>query len=359
MPVSDRTALESAAHFELGGRAISAAAFGSGHINDTFALTVEKPASDAYVRFVLQRINPHVFPNPLAVMDNIVRVTRHLREKYAILPDAGRRVLTVVPTKDAKPCWFDEDGACWRCYRMIEGAGTIDAVREPAQARTASFAFARFARDLSDLPPPRLQETIPAFHDTPARLRTLDTIAAEDRLGRVASAAQELAEINAMRHLAPLITDAFAAGLIPERITHNDTKINNVMLDSATGEAICVVDLDTVMPGLALYDFGDLVRVAANPAREDAGKIKDLEARRDMYGACAEGFLAGFDGYLTEQEIKLMPIAGAVITFELAVRFLSDYLDGDRYFKTARPGHNLDRACTQIALARSLEKLAS
>ena len=163
MPVSDRAALESAAHFELGGRAVSAAAFGSGHINDTFALTVEKPASDAYVRFVLQRINPHVFPNPLAVMDNIVRVTRHLREKYAILPDAGRRVLTVVPTKDAKPCWFDEDGACWRCYRMIEGAGTVDAVREPAQARTASFAFARFARDLSDLPPPRLQETIPAF----------------------------------------------------------------------------------------------------------------------------------------------------------------------------------------------------
>ena len=251
MPVSDRTALESAAQFELGGRVVSAAAFGSGHINDTFALTVEKPASDAYVRFVLQRINPHVFPNPLAVMDNIVRVTRHLREKYAILPDAGRRVLTVVPAKDAKPCRFDEDGACWRCYRMIEGAGTIDAVREPAQARTASFAFARFARDLSDLPPPRLQETIPAFHDTPARLRALDAIANEDRLGRAASAAQELAEIDAMRHLAPLITDAFAAGLIPERITHNDTKINNVMLDDATGEAICVVDLDTVMPGLA------------------------------------------------------------------------------------------------------------
>ena len=132
----------------------------------------------------------------------------------------------------------------------------------------------------------------------------------------------------------------------------------NVMLDDATGEAICVVDLDTVMPGLALYDFGDLVRVAANPAREDAGKLKDLEARRDMYDACTEGFLAGFDGYLTEQEIRLMPIAGAVITFELAVRFLSDYLDGDRYFKTAHPGHNLDRARTQIALARSLEKLA-
>ena len=138
-------------------RAVSAAAFGSGHINDTFALTVEKPASDAFVRFVLQRINPHVFPNPLAVMDNIVRVTRHLKEKYAILPDAARRVLTVVPSKEAKPCWFDDSGACWRCYRMIEGAGTVDAVREPAQARTASFAFARFARDLSDLPPPRLQ----------------------------------------------------------------------------------------------------------------------------------------------------------------------------------------------------------
>ena len=358
MPVSEHAALESAARFELGGRVVSAAAFGSGHINDTFALTVEKPASDACVRFVLQRINPHVFPNPLAVMDNIVRVTRHLREKYAILPDAGRRVLTVVPTKEAKPCMFDGDGACWRCYRMVEGAHTVDVVREPAQARTASFAFARFARDLSDLPPPRLQETIPAFHDTPARLRALDAVVAEDRIGRVASAARELAEVNAMRHLAPLVTDAFAAGLIPERITHNDTKINNVMLDSATGEAICVVDLDTVMPGLALYDFGDLVRVAANPAREDAGKLEKLEARRDMYDACAEGFLAGFDGYLTDQEIRLMPVAGAVITFELAVRFLSDYLDGDRYFKTARPCHNLDRARTQIALARALEKLA-
>ena len=337
---------------------MSAVAFGSGHINDTFALTVEKPASDAYVRFVLQRINPHVFPDPLAVMDNIVRVTRHLREKYAILPDAARRVLTVIPTKDAKPCRFDEEGVCWRCYRMIEGAGTVDAVREPVQARTASFAFARFARDLSDLPPPRLHETIPAFHDTPARLRTLDAIAAEDRLGRVVFASQELAEINAMRHLAAPIMDAFAAGLIPERITHNDTKINNVMLDEVTGEGICVVDLDTVMPGLALYDFGDLVRVAANPAREDSGRLNNLEARRDMYEACAEGFLEGFGGYLTVQETELMPIAGAVITFELAVRFLSDYLDGDRYFKTLRPGHNLDRARTQIALARSLEELA-
>lgn len=358
MSVSDRTALAAAAFFELGGRPVSAVAFGSGHINDTFALTVEKPASDAFVRFVLQRINPHVFPDPLAVMDNIVRVTRHLRGKYAILPDAARRVLTVVPTKEAKPCVFDEEGACWRCYRMIEDAHTVDAVREPAQARTAAFAFARFARDLSDLPPPRLHETIPAFHDTPARLRVLDAVVAEDRLGRVASAARELAEIDAMRHLAAPITDAFAAGLIPERITHNDTKINNVMLDTNTGEAICVVDLDTVMPGLALYDFGDLVRVAANPAREDSGRLKALEARRDMYEACTDGFLKGFGGYLTAQEIDLMPIAGAVITFELAVRFLSDYLDGDRYFKTSRPGHNLDRARTQIALASSLEKLA-
>lgn len=358
MPVSDRAVFDAADHFELGGRLVSAVPFGSGHINDTFALTVEKPASDASVRFVLQRINPHVFPNPQAVMDNIVRVTRHLKEKYAILPDAGRRVLTVVPAKDAKPCRFDEEGACWRCYRMIEGASTVDAVREPAQARTASFAFARFARDLSDLPPPRLHETIPAFHDTPARLRALDEIAAADRLGRAASAARELAEIGAMRHLAPLIADEFAAGNIPERIVHNDTKINNVMLDDSTGEGVCVIDLDTVMPGLAPYDFGDLVRVAANPAREDAGSLNRLDARRDMYEACAEGFLEGFGGYLTGQEIKLMPIAGAVIAFELAMRFLSDYLDGDRYFKTARPGHNLDRARTQIALARSLEKLA-
>ena len=358
MPVSDRAVFDAADRFELGGRIVSAVPFGSGHINDTFALTVEKPASDASVRFVLQRINPHVFPDPLAVMDNIVRVTRHLKEKYAILPDAGRRVLTVVPTKQAKPCMFDEEGACWRCYRMIERAGTVDAVREPAQARAASFAFARFARDLSDLPPPRLHETIPAFHDTPARLRALDAITAEDRLGRAASAARELAEINAMRHLAPLVTDEFASGTIPERIVHNDTKINNVMLDDATGEAVCVIDLDTVMPGLAPYDFGDLVRVAANPAREDAGMLGDLKARRDMYDACADGFLEGFGGYLTAQEIRLMPVAGAVITFELAVRFLSDYLDGDRYFKTARPGHNLERARTQIALARSLEKLA-
>ena len=357
MSVSERTALETAAGFELGGKPVSAAVFGSGHINDTFALTVAKPASDAFVQFVLQRINPHVFPNPMAVMDNIVRVTRHLKEKYAILPDSGRRVLTVVPTKDAKPCLFDEDGACWRCYRMIEDACTVDIVREPALARTASFTFARFARDLSDLPPPRLHETIPAFHDTPARLQALDAIASEDRLGRAASASHELAEINAMRHLAPLITDAFLNGSIPERIVHNDTKINNVMLDAATGEGVCVIDLDTVMPGLAPYDFGDLVRVAANPGREDSGGCR-LEARRDMYEACAEGFLEGFSGYLTEQEIRLMPVAGAVITFELAVRFLSDYLDGDRYFKTARPSHNLDRARTQIALARALERLA-
>ena len=356
-PVSERTALREAASFELGGVPVSAVAFGSGHINDTFALTVAKPASDAHVRFVIQRVNPHVFPDPAGVMDNIVRVTRHLREKYAVLPDAVRRVMTVVPAKDARPYHFDENGACWRCYRMIEGAHTVDAVETAEQARTAAFAFARFARDLSDLPPPRLRETIPAFHDTPARFRTLEELADADRFGRAASAAQELAELRAMRHLAPLITDAASAGTIPERIVHNDTKINNVMLDDATGEGICIVDLDTVMPGLSPYDFGDLVRVAANPAREDAGKTGPLKARRDMYLACADGFAAGFDGYLTEQELKLMPVAGAVITFELAVRFLSDYLDGDRYFKTSRPGHNLDRARTQIALARALESL--
>ena len=356
-PVTDRTALEEAASFELGGTPVSAKAFGSGHINDTFALTVAKPASDAAVRFVLQRVNPRVFPNPAEVMDNIVRVTRHLREKYAILPDAARRVMTVVSAKDARPYHLDADGACWRCYRMIEGAHTVDAVRTVEQARTAAFAFARFARDLSDLPPPRLHETIPGFHDTPARFRTLEKLAEEDPFRRVASAERELAELRAMKHLAPLIADAAASDAIPERITHNDTKINNVMLDDATGEGICIVDLDTVMPGYALYDFGDLVRVAANPAREDAGIPGGLTARRDMYQASAEGFAEGFGGYLTEQELKLMPMAGAVITFELAVRFLSDYLDGDRYFKTSRPGHNLDRARTQIALARALEAL--
>ena len=356
-PVTDRNALEEAASFELGGTPISAKAFGSGHINDTFALTVAKPASDAAVRFVLQRVNPRVFPDPAEVMDNIVRVTRHLREKYAILPDAARRVMTVVPAKDARPYHLDAEGACWRCYRMIEGAHTVDAVQTVEQARTAAFAFARFARDLSDLPPPRLHETIPGFHDTPARLRTLEKLAEEDRLRRADSASRELAELRAMKHLAPLIADAAASGTIPERITHNDTKINNVMLDDETGEGICIVDLDTVMPGYALYDFGDLVRVAANPAREDAGRLGGLAARRDMYQASAEGFAEGFGGYLTEQELKLMPMAGAVITFELAVRFLSDYLDGDRYFKTSRPGHNLDRARTQIALARALENL--
>jgi hypothetical protein len=341
--------------FAIYGEVVAAVPHGSGHINDTFAVTVSQAGTA--VRYIFQRINHRIFTDVPALMDNILRVTSHQQARLAATgaDDASRRSLTVIPARDGKAYVRDNGGAWWRAYLFIERALTHDKIESAAQARTAAQAFGEFQRLLADLPGGRLSETIPAFHDTPRRYATFEAAAQTDVAGRAAGCADDVAFARSKEPLARTLTDLLAAGLVPERVTHNDTKLNNVMLDDDTGAGVCVIDLDTVMPGLSLYDFGDMVRSATNAAAEDETDLTKVVARPEIFAALAEGFLAGAGAALNDVERAHLVVAGRVITYEIGLRFLTDHLRGDVYFKIKRPGHNLDRARNQFALVRSLE----
>jgi len=338
--------------FLVRGDFLEAVAYGSGHINDTYRVTVS--LAGAPVHYLLQRINHAIFKQPDLVMANILRVTEHLRAKAAGLADATRRTLTVVPGRDGQPVVRDADGNWWRLYVFIEGARTFDLIESEGQAFEAARAFARFQNQLADLPSPRLHETIPAFHNTLKRLEALDAAAAADACGRRAEVVAELAFVEERRVQCGRLLARHQAGEIPERITHNDTKINNVMLDDTSGEGICVIDLDTVMPGLALYDFGDMVRSATAAAREDERDLSKVGSRIGMFEALARGYLAGAD-FLLPAELEELVFAGRLITLTIGIRFLTDYLSGDVYFRTHRSGQNLDRCRVQFQMVRSME----
>lgn len=339
--------------FPLPGGFLSAQPHGSGHINDTYAVAVDRAGT--CVRYLLQRINDRVFADVPALMENIQRVTRHAVARAAGGPDASRRALSLVSTVDGQPCHRDAAGGWWRCYQFIERARSYDLVQTPAHATAAARAFGEFQRLLVDLPGRRLHETIPAFHDTRRRFTALQQVLAADAHNRAAGARAEIE--FALRHepLADVLLGLQARGEIPERVTHNDAKFNNVMLDDVTHEALCVVDLDTVMPGLALHDFGDLVRSATNAAVEDEPDPARVRARPEIFAALAEGYLSSAGSFLNAAEIAHLAVSGLVITFEQGLRFLTDHLAGDVYYKTRHPGHNLVRAANQFALVRSLE----
>jgi len=335
--------------FAVEGEFLSAVPWGSGHINDSFSVTVERRG--APVRYLVQRINHTVFPDPLALMENVRRVTEHLRRR---LGDA-RRHLTLVPTRDGAVVHHDPESGYWRAFPFIEGTETFDTVRSAATAREGARAFGRFQRELADLPGPRLAETIPGFHDTPARFAALAAAVEADAAGRVRAAGPEIEFALARESLGHVLTDAYAAGEMPERVTHNDTKINNVLFDARSGEGICVIDLDTVMPGLALYDFGGLVRTCVSPAAEDERDLSKIVVSREIHEALVDGYLAEMGDALTDAERDLLPRAGAVHTFEDGIRFLTDHLEGDRYYRVHREGQNLDRARAQFRLLERLE----
>jgi Ser/Thr protein kinase RdoA (MazF antagonist) len=340
-------ALRVAELFELDAVPTHAEAHGSGHINDTFALTC-RSAQGLTRRYLLQRINGRIFRDIPALMENIARVTRHARSR---LPAAGgERALSLIPGRDGGAFTRDEAGAAWRCYDFIEGARTYDLLERPEQAREAAAAFGRFQGLLADLPAPRLHETIPAFHHTRRRFESFVEILRRDPARRAAAAREEITFAAAREPTVDRLLDQHARGVLPERITHNDTKLNNVMLDDATGRAVCVIDLDTVMPGLALYDFGDLVRSATNAAPEDGTDLARAVARPEIFTALAEGYLSTARDFLLPAELAELAFSGRLITFEIGLRFLTDFLEGDVYFKTKRPGHNLDRARNQFSL---------
>lgn len=345
---------EVAAGFEIPGRWLGSERFGSGHINRTYVARFD--VGGRVVRYVQQRINRHVFRAPLELVENVARVTVHQHARLAGRPDAHRRALALVPARDGGYAFRDGEDEVWRTTVLIEGASSQDMIRSADDARVAAQVFGRFQADLSDLPPPRLHETIPRFHDARARFEALRAAAGADPHRRAAEAGPELDFAAAREPLVDHLVGLQAAGVLPERITHNDTKLNNVLLDDRTHEALCVVDLDTVMPGLVAYDFGDLVRSATSPTPEDERDLARIDARPEMFEALARGYLAGARSFLTPAERDELAFSGILITLVIGMRFLTDHLAGDAYFGAHHPGHNLERARAQFALVRSLER---
>jgi Ser/Thr protein kinase RdoA (MazF antagonist) len=328
---------------------------GSGHIHETWR--VDPAAGESTPALLLQRLNEHVFPDPDALTETIGRVTAHLRAKATQRgeTDTGRRVLTPVHTRAGEPSLSAQGGGVWRAFLFVPGARTHRVTADPVVAFHAARAFGAFQRDLDDLPPPRLAETIPGFHDTPLRLAALARAVEQDALSRARDAGPEIEAALAREPLAGVLLGAHAEGLVPERVTHNDTKLDNVLFDERTGEGLCVIDLDTVMPGLRLYDFGDLVRGCVSGVAEDERDTARIAARPDLFRALVAGYLEGIGPLLTPTETDLLAFAPRLIALELAVRFLTDHLEGDRYFRVEAPDQNLLRCRAQLALLRSLE----
>lgn len=346
----ERDASIVARQFQISGDFVSATPHGSGHINDSYCTIFNQ--AGVPIRYMLQRINHNVFKNPVALMENIQRVTSHLAAQAAGEPDCSRRVLTLIPARDGRAWHRDDDGNYWRAYRFIENARTYDTVESTVQAFQAARAFGRFQQLLVNLPVPRLHDTIADFHHTPKRFRALEHAIASDVANRAIMAKPEIEFAFAHQSITSILLDAN----LPERVTHNDTKFNNVMLDDATGEGICVIDLDTVMPGLALHDFGDMVRTATSPTDEDEQDLSQVTMQFPMFEALVRGYLTSAGGFLLEAEKQHLVFSGKLITFEQGIRFLTDYLAGDAYYKVRRDGHNLDRCRTQFKLVDSIEQ---
>jgi hypothetical protein len=338
--------------FAVDGAPGAIAPHGRGHIHDSFVAEVATSAGPR--RYLLQRFNDGVFADPEAVTANIATVAAHVRRKKAARGDTddGRSVLTLVPTRDGEWLERDEEGRPWRAFEFIEGAVARERAERPEDARVAARGFAAFLRDLADAPP--LAETLPHFHDTPRRLAALHSALHADHRRRAATARDAIRAVEERAALAAALTGLASRGGLPQRAVHNDTKIDNLLLDAASGRELCVIDLDTVMPGLALYDFGDLVRSLAAATPEDEPDPAKVSARPEIVVAAAQGWIEGMGPGLLSAERERLVLAARVLAFELAVRFLTDYLLGDVYFKTRRPGQNLDRCRAQLALERSL-----
>ena len=325
--------------------------FGNGHINNTFLIRIA--GSDR--QFILQRINSYVFNHPLEVMENMQHVTAFLREKIA--EEGGnpdRETLSLVPSRNGGVCTEDAEGQIWRILLFVPDTFSPELPDDLNILEECGSAFGRFARLLNDYPASSLYETIRAFHDTPARLSQLEDAVQNDPCGRVKDVSEEISFARSLAAETRLLTEALAAGKLPLRVTHNDTKVNNVLLDKKTGKAVCVIDLDTVMPGLLAYDFGDAIRVGACSAEEDERVLDKIHLVLPKFVAFARGFLSELKGMLSEDELLSLEAGARLMTLENGLRFLTDHLNGDVYFRIHRSGQNLDRARAQFALFRDM-----
>ena len=346
---------EAISQFRYEGVLIDERPYGSGHINDTYLLTFEI-AEMGTIKVILQRMNKNIFTKPIELMENILNVTSYLRKK--IIENGGnpdRETLNVIRTVDNMPYFVDSEGEYWRSYKFITDATSYDQVESPEDFYQSAVAFGNFQRLLAEYPAETLHETIEGFHDTKARFQVFKKAVEDDVCGRAASVQKEIQFVLEHEHLANVFADLLEKKEIPLRVTHNDTKLNNIMIDNKTRKGICVIDLDTVMPGLAMNDFGDSIRFGASTATEDEQDLSKVSCDMELFDLYAKGFIEGCGGKLTEKEIDLMPTGAMVMTFECGMRFLTDYLQGDTYFKIHRENHNLDRCRTQFKLVKDME----
>lgn len=327
--------------------------YGNGHINDTFLTTFNVSGKEK--KYILQRINSDIFTEPYKLMQNIGLVTRFIRKKASEVGiDDDRVTLTVVETKDGGFCHKDSFGNYWRVYAYIEDALCLDKVETKEEFYESAYAFGRFQNLLADFDASSLYDIIPDFHNTKKRYEALLNAVDTDICGRRKEVSEELAFIKGCGNIINGAKDALDNGLLPLRVTHNDTKLNNVMIDAKTKKGLCVIDLDTVMPGLSIFDFGDSIRFGANTAAEDEKDLSKVSLSLELFEAYTKGFLAGFGDNLTDKEKEMLPLGAETMTLECGIRFLTDYLSGDTYFKTSRVGHNLDRARCQLKLVKDM-----
>ena len=348
-PVTQELLRQAAAAFAFDRPAGEAERFGAGHINDTFAVW----AADRSKRWILQRINTDTFTDPAGLMENVTGVTAYLRRQIIERGgDPDRETLNVIPTLDGKPYYTDTEGGAWRAYIFVEGTVCLQKVENERDFYTAAETFG----NLAGYPAATLHETIARFHDTPNRYANFEKALAADVMGRAKDVGPEIAFIRAREADCRVLVDQLAAGVLPLRVTHNDTKLNNVLIDQETGKGICVIDLDTVMPGLSAYDFGDSIRFGANDCAEDEPDQSKVHFSLHLYKVFAEGYLAAAGSAMTEAERRSLPWGAKLMTLECGIRFLTDYLEGDHYFKISRPDQNLDRARTQFTLVQGMER---
>ena len=327
----------------------------TGHINSTYRFVCNIDGTN--VSYLLQKINPAVFKNAEQLMTNIVSVTSFVRDKIiAKGGDPDRETLYVKPTAEGKNYFVDCDGVAWRLYNYIDNAFSPDSVESPELFFEAGYAFGNFQNLLCDFPAEKLYETIPMFHNTANRYKNLCASIEKDCCDRVALVQDEIAFAHARKADTNVLVDMIEDGKLPLRVTHNDTKLNNIMFDNVTRKPICIVDLDTVMPGLSLYDFGDSIRFGSNTASEDELDLSKVSCDLTLYEAFTRGYLTSAGNSLTATEVSLLPFASKLMTFECGMRFLTDYLDGDVYFSIGHEGHNLERCHTQFALVADMEK---
>jgi len=335
----------------------SVRAHGTGHIHDTFVVHWRPRPSAAAEALLVQRFNADVFTSPELVMNNLQRVSDHVQAKLraAGISDAERRVLRVRRTPDGALCWRT-DGLVFRAFELIADTVSFDVAKTARQPLEAGRAFGTFVAQLADLPAPPLAETIPAFHDTEARLAALRAAVASDPLARCSQLQGDLARVEARVELAGSLARLERAGALPRRTIHNDAKLSNLLFDARSEDAVCVIDLDTVMPGLVAYDFGDLVRTTGCLVAEDSTDLTTVDIRMDYIEALAEGYVAATAALMGEVERASLVLGPKLFCYELGMRFLTDHVLGDHYFPIDRPGHNLDRARVQLRLVEELER---